>query len=107
MSVSADDIVRLLNDAAALDQDAMRHLIEQRVPCNTALADHPTIQVGSTPDGGAEVGLLGIVNGIAAMLGGLVASKWSDQDGSFMGFCSLEVPPCRNAEPLTTTSPRS
>jgi hypothetical protein len=41
----------------------MLNLIDARVTCNEALADHPTIQVGQQ-DGSYQVGLLGILNGL-------------------------------------------
>jgi hypothetical protein len=60
--------VQLLNDALILDAEAIKNLINARIPCNKALAGHPTIQVGCHGAGsentGYRVGLLGIINGI-------------------------------------------
>jgi hypothetical protein len=57
------DAVNLLNSALQCDPEAVRALLEHRVPCNNALADHPTIQVGDI-DGQRRVGILGLLNGI-------------------------------------------
>lgn len=61
--VSVDDIISLLNELIELDRPAIAALIVNRVPCNSALADHPTVQCGSQ-HGGYHVGLLGIINGM-------------------------------------------
>lgn len=56
-------IVRFLNDLLVKDRDAIEKLIEARVECNDAMADHDTVQV--VPVGSkCFVGLLGILNGI-------------------------------------------
>lgn len=60
-----DSAVELLNKALELDRRAISSLIQYRVPCNQAMADHPSIQVGSIPPSETVVvGLLGIINGI-------------------------------------------
>ena len=57
-------IINVMKRALAADPEAVRALIETRVPCNDALANDPTIQV--VDDAGVtKVGLLGILNGIA------------------------------------------
>lgn len=64
-SVSIDDVVALLNEALALDAEAISRLFLCRVPCNTALADHPTIQCGSRESiQHRVVGPLGLLNGM-------------------------------------------
>jgi hypothetical protein len=71
-SITPQDAVDLLNEALQLDGDAMTKLVGQRVECNRALADHPTIQSGHPDifigeDDPCEihcVGLLGIINGL-------------------------------------------
>jgi hypothetical protein len=58
--VSIDDVVQFLNSLLKVDPQAISALFDRgRVPCNQALADHPTVQVN---EGG--VGPLGILNGI-------------------------------------------
>ena len=59
-----DRTIAYLNELKDADPQAMRDLIETRVPCNTALADHPTVQVQARKEGGFVVGLLGILNGL-------------------------------------------
>lgn len=66
-----DAILRVLNEAVAADADAIAKLVSHRVVCTHKLADHPTIQCGmvSTPECDLTVvGMLGIINGIAAEL---------------------------------------
>jgi len=53
----------ILNEALALDGEAMTALVNLRVECNSALAGHRTIQAGAY-DGVTKVGLLGIINGV-------------------------------------------
>lgn len=62
--ISVADTVALLNVALAADPQALSLLVEQRVPCNDALARHPTIMVGSAADGTPLLGLLGLLNGL-------------------------------------------
>ena len=61
--VAIDDVVHYLNEILALDSTAVSAMLNNRVRCNQALADHPTVQVGEA-DGGFYVGLLGIINGM-------------------------------------------
>jgi len=62
-TVTIDDFIKLLNELIALDKPAIGSLIANRIPCNEALAKHPTVQV-SAQHGGFYVGLLGIFNGL-------------------------------------------
>ncbi len=89
ISVTADDVVALLNNALTRDSAAMQALVDHRVPCNEVLADHPTIQCGTAanwrkwrpndhglPDNAEyTVGLLGLLNGIVAFAGTLISWK--------------------------------
>ncbi|KKN88349.1 hypothetical protein LCGC14_0249120 [marine sediment metagenome] len=59
----AQVIVDYLNGLLELDRPAVAALIANRVPCNKALADHPTCQVVAQ-HGSCHVGLLGILNGL-------------------------------------------
>lgn len=63
ISVTVDDAVAYLNELIELDRPAMAALIANRVPCNRALANHPTVQVGQR-HGGFSVGMLGVLNGL-------------------------------------------
>ena len=63
--IDINEVVKLLNELIALDQVAMTALVENRVPCNLLLSDHPTVQVYTRKDSnGYEVGFLGILNGL-------------------------------------------
>lgn len=59
----AERVLKIMNEAIALDKAAISALIFNRVPCNEALANHPTIAVGSRW-GGYTIGLMGILNGL-------------------------------------------
>ena len=60
---SIDHAIGVLNEALKLDAGAMHRLVETRVPCNAALGNHPSIQVGAGA-AGEGVGVLGLINGI-------------------------------------------
>ncbi len=87
--------IDVMNEAFAADPAAIHALLINRVPCNQALTDHPTIQVDTTLFIAANlhsVGLLGILNGVLEPITGKrIASNWSDvknADGrhQFLGF---------------------
>jgi hypothetical protein len=61
--INIDDAIEALNSMLEADPAAMLALVGSRVPCNEALAEHPTCQV-SDEDGALSVGLLGVLNGI-------------------------------------------
>lgn len=73
----ANDVILLLNSAVECDKAAMHKLVEFRVRCNSALAQHPTIQVRTGQESNSigaaalvdvhRVGLLGILNGVLGM----------------------------------------
>lgn len=96
LSVTINEALKILNEAVKRDPDAIKELINARVPCNEVLADHPTIQVAALNDnhfyGGTvtryEVGLLGILNGIFSIDQngcGYIASE-TDDSGNLIGF---------------------
>ena len=73
---TAERLVKLLNEILKTDPIALACLINNRVPANTSLANHPTVQ--TFMDGnGFTVGLLGILNGLCGVtadgLGHIVA----------------------------------
>jgi hypothetical protein len=96
---TAADAVDLLNQLCALDRDAMQALVAARVPCNQALGDHPTVQVGARPDDGSyTLGLLGVLNGLFGVIDvgeysgcGHIAAKF-DATGNLLGFTVLGRP---------------
>lgn len=63
LEVSLDQAIDYLNELIAADRPAIAALIANRVPCNQALAKHPTCQVGQQ-HGGFHVGMLGVLNGL-------------------------------------------
>lgn len=77
-------MITFLNDLLTYDRDAVAALIESRVPCNSALMDHPTVQVSFE----GQVGLLGILNGYVGVRPngvGYVAAVYED-DGTLVRF---------------------
>lgn len=62
----AQRICDLLNELLEIDRPAIAALIANRVPCNEALSNHPTVQVG-VQHGGYHVGMLGILNGLCGI----------------------------------------
>jgi len=67
-SITVQDACDVLNEALRLDPKAISNLVSCRVPCNSALAGHASIQVGSAEDINDDtehvVGLLGVLNGL-------------------------------------------
>lgn len=62
-TISIGDALQTLNELLALDKEAVSNLLEARVECNAALANHPalqTLQVGIRN----TVGALGLVNAL-------------------------------------------
>jgi hypothetical protein len=59
----------ILNEALQADPEAIKALLNIRVPCNQALAEHPTIQVRGYDARGKlcppSIGVLGLINGIS------------------------------------------
>jgi hypothetical protein len=63
-ALTPEDAVRVLNEALELDRVGLSQLFLRAAPCNEALADHPTIQVGTYPNGSFYVRPLGLINGL-------------------------------------------
>lgn len=87
-----DQAITVLNEAFDADRVAITLLmLRSRVPCNDALAEHPTIQVGRDDYGRLEVGPLGLINGLFGVDDesyGFIAFKL-DENGDPSGFCRL------------------
>ena len=101
----AEEIVKLLNEACALDPVAIGRLMNARVPCNSALANHPTIQVeGIHSDGGKtefRVGALGLLNGLVGVQDndwGYIAMHWDWRTQRAVGFHVLPPQPPAESE---------
>lgn len=72
MAVRADvdEMIAYLNELLSMDRHFMQELVDQRIPCNTAILNHPTAQVyiGNADDtyvrpGESRCGLIGLLNG--------------------------------------------
>jgi len=84
-SVTPDDAIRYLNELIEIDRPAMAALIANRVPCNQAMADHPTVQVRAQ-HGGFTVGMVGILNGMFGIdEDGFGPIVWIFKDGDLTG----------------------
>jgi len=64
MAVRADtdDFIAFLNGILQIDPLWTETLLQQRVTCNVALANHPSVQVGQA-FGDQMAGVLGLLNG--------------------------------------------
>ena len=95
-----NDVVTLLNSAFAADPAAINALMSNRVPCNDALADHPTVLVEKQPVAGDHyaVGALGLINAVVeTLIGHRVATSWTkgtDAAGAheMLGFTKYLLP---------------
>lgn len=88
--------IEVLNSVHQADPTVLPLLIDYRVPCNRAVADDPTVQVG-VHDGLWTVGLLGIVNGIVGVDTngrGFIAAHYDD-DGVLTHFVRLSAEEAR------------
>lgn len=93
----AQIIIDRMNDALTYDREAVMNLVEKRVTCNEKMADHPSIQVvgkymSNTKEYLFQVGLLGILNGIAGVRTngwGYIAAEYDD-DGMIQEFVLLQ-----------------
>lgn len=105
---AAIEAVRVLNRIHAEDATVMPALIAYRVPCNEALTDDETVQVGrAVPnEPQCEVGLLGILNGIFGINDnryGYIAAIYDDE-GTFSRFEALpDMGPREQTQPKEQT----
>lgn len=92
MQVNLDEVVRLLNDALALDPVAVTNLFSHLTACNGSLANHPTIQV--LPIGGnLMLGVLALFNAAFAASGGVIAPTWMRLPGESRRLLSFQIVP--------------
>ena len=86
-----DTAIEVLNRVHDADPSVLPTLINYRVPCNEAVADDPTVQVGEY-EGITKVGLLGIVNGLFGTIPGRKSGwigAYHDDEGSLVKFARL------------------
>jgi hypothetical protein len=106
--MNIEAVVATLNEAFRLDPAALHAMICNRVPCNQALAEHPTIVVGDCYYGDERVqhfnlGFVGLLNGILGDMGIEDRIGWKVSDPpaggskvggtfipSFLGFCIID-----------------
>jgi hypothetical protein len=93
-----DKVIDSLNEAFESDPMAMTLLMRNKVECNEAFADHPTIQVAveELDEEKFMVGALGLVNGVLTSAGlprvAIRLSDDPDENGNckLLGFCRYE-----------------
>ena len=90
--ISLDETIEFLNEILKLDSSVAQFIIDNRVACNSLIADHESIQViCDKEDAGLyKVGLLGILNGLFGSENetGYIAAV-VEKDGSVSSFCRL------------------
>ena len=77
-----------LNDAFKTDPNAIDALLCARSPCNTAMINHPTIQISAKNDNNdfPVLGILGLLNAIAAIEGDIIEAMYDDDSHCLLGF---------------------
>ncbi len=95
-----DEVLEVLNSAFNADPSAIHALVENRVPCNAELADHPHIPVDTNLHSDV-VGVMGMINGILSALSvNRVAAMWSEPDAhgrcKLLGFVGYKAPTAAN-----------
>lgn len=95
------DIIRaveFLNQLLAMDVHAVCTLFSIRVSCNKQVIDHPTVQV--TEDG--QLGLLGLLNGLASRHGEFIAAEYDDDDDRYVHIRRFAVIPARDVQEVSS-----
>lgn len=98
--------VNVLNEALRRDPSAIQALFAHRVPCNSALAQDPTIQVaqeGEAVPGGRShsswsLGMMGLLNGLFGIDErgwGHICGRWDTESGTLLGFELTDSAPTR------------
>lgn len=108
-SVSLDEAVALLNAMLVLDPVATSALVEQRIPCNTALVGHPSVQISPGANGKDAVGLLGVLNGLFGCYNGrgAIVAHYEDHDlTTVVMFTITSDFVSTRSSPLATVDPR-
>jgi hypothetical protein len=104
--MTAQQIVDLLNELHGLDPEFLQPLIETRVPCNEAVANHPTVTVDDPGPGKFTVGLLGILEGVVGIDGRIIGMVVDDDTKKCTGFRLLE-PAEHRRDPVAYVPPLS
>jgi hypothetical protein len=100
-----DSIIEFLDGVAKLDPAFVGRLLAARVPCNDAIATHPTIQSShpgkhlgdvTTPPDTYVCGFLGLLNGYCGTFDDGPGRGWGpitailEEDGTVSGFCRTD-----------------
>ena len=93
----AERIVRFLNGLIDYDREAIEALVNARVPCNSKLALHPTVQVRTHLSDICcdthEVGLMGIINGLCGASEQDEGYVYAIYDGTTKALIRFQVGP--------------
>ena len=86
--ITPQDVCNTLNEMLELDYKCTKKLFEYHVPCNSKIADHPTIQVQKfKTDKFPKVGFIGIINGMFGIRGdGMGAICYEIEHGKITRF---------------------
>ena len=94
MTQSIGHTLQFLNHAFKADPEAVKSLLQHRVPCNEALSNDPYIQVREEADVCYSVSVLGLLNGILSSLNcDLIAATVETETGDISGFVPYTSPP--------------
>jgi len=63
-TITVDNAIEYLNSTCESDPLAIRALLCLRIPCNQALADHPTAQVNDNWPEGDTISIIDLLNGL-------------------------------------------
>ncbi len=86
MNVSLESVIELLNELSTKDPEALLKLMENRVPCNDEIVNHPTIQTAKTK---TEYGVLHTV-GMVGLLNALFP-VYNDEELTNFGQISAQM----------------
>lgn len=91
--ILAEKVVGYMNELVELDRVCIGAMVENRIPCNEALANHASCQV-MDQHGDVCVGLLGVLNGLCGIYDdgpkkgwGVIAAEFTEPVvGDLKGF---------------------
>lgn len=107
LPVDPQRVCDLLKSALAADPTATHALLCNRVPCNQAMLEHPTIIVDSLSKGNERpvVGLLGLLNALIIETGHVVAMCIDAETHQLVDFIVRKFEPAREPPGSVTQVP--
>ncbi len=89
------ELVDLLNSMMDADATATHSLLINRVPCNDAMVDHPTVVCSEMGEGSQRyvVGLLGVLNGLLPESCRIAYELDGEADGRLLRFVTVDLTP--------------